>query len=47
MTDMGLVPARVRPVNYHGADDVSVVDIDCLFRSARQLDGIPSDLHIW
>lgn len=39
MADIGFVPAQIQPVNYHGADNVSAVDFDCLFRPAGALDG--------
>ena len=42
MTDLGFVPAQIQPVNYHGADNVSAVDFDCLFRPVGPLDGAPS-----
>jgi FkbM family methyltransferase len=32
MEDLGFVPAQVQPVNYHSADEVSLVEVDCLFR---------------
>ena len=32
MADAGFVPAQIQPVNYHGLDNVSLVDVDCLFR---------------
>jgi len=38
MSDMGFVPAQIQPVNYHGADNVSAVDFDCLFRPVGPLD---------
>jgi FkbM family methyltransferase len=41
MADIGFMPAQIQPVNYHGADNVSVVDCDCLFRPAGPLDGVP------
>jgi len=28
----GFVPAQVHPVNYHSKDNVSLVEVDCLFR---------------
>jgi FkbM family methyltransferase len=40
MADMGFVPAQIQPVNYHGADNVSAVDFDCLFRPVGPLDGV-------
>jgi len=42
MADIGFVPAQIQPVNYHGADDVSAVDFDCLFRPVGPLDGPPA-----
>ena len=38
MSDMGFLPAQIQPVNYHGADNVSAVDFDCLFRPVGPLD---------
>jgi FkbM family methyltransferase len=32
MDEAGFVPAQIRPVNYHSADPVSQVEVDCLFR---------------
>jgi FkbM family methyltransferase len=32
MEDAGFVPAQIHPVNYHSADRVSLVEVDCLFR---------------
>jgi FkbM family methyltransferase len=32
MDEAGFVPAQIRPVNYHSADSVSLVEVDCLFR---------------
>jgi FkbM family methyltransferase len=32
MDEAGFVPAQIRPVNYHSADPVSLVEVDCLFR---------------
>jgi len=32
MSDAGFVPAQIHPVNYHSADQVSLVEVDCLFR---------------
>jgi FkbM family methyltransferase len=42
MADAGFVPAQIQPVNYHGMDNVSVVDVDCLFRPLSEVDGAPS-----
>jgi FkbM family methyltransferase len=39
MADLGFVPAQIQPVNYHGLDNVSVVDVDCLFRPLGEVDG--------
>ena len=39
MADIGFMPAQIQPVNYHGADNVSAVDFDCLFRPIGPLDG--------
>jgi FkbM family methyltransferase len=43
MAGIGFVPAQIQPVNYHGADNVSAVDFDCLFRPVGPLDGVPSN----
>jgi FkbM family methyltransferase len=32
MEEAGFVPAQIHPVNYHSADGVSLVEVDCLFR---------------
>jgi len=32
MSDAGFVPAQIVPVNFHSMDDVSLVEVDCLFR---------------
>jgi FkbM family methyltransferase len=40
MADLGFVPAQILPVNYHGKDNVSVVDVDCLFRPLGEIDGV-------
>jgi FkbM family methyltransferase len=32
MAEAGFVPAQIHPVNYHPADGVSLVEVDCLFR---------------
>jgi FkbM family methyltransferase len=32
MSQAGFVPAQIHPVNYHSVDDVSLVEVDCLFR---------------
>jgi FkbM family methyltransferase len=39
MGDAGFVLAQIQPVNYHGADNVSVIELDCLFRPRSHLDG--------
>ena len=39
MGDAGFVLAQIQPVNYHGADNVSVIELDCLFRPLSQVDG--------
>jgi FkbM family methyltransferase len=38
MSDLGFVPAQIQPVSFHGADNVSAVDFDCLFRPVGPLD---------
>jgi hypothetical protein len=40
MSDAGFVPAQIQAVGYHGKDNVSAVDFDCLFRPRSQVDGI-------
>lgn len=32
MVSAGFVPAQIHPVNYHSKDNVSLVEVDCLFR---------------
>jgi FkbM family methyltransferase len=32
MTEAGFVPAQIQPVGYHGKDNVSLIEVDCLFR---------------
>jgi FkbM family methyltransferase len=32
MADAGFVPAQIHPVNYHSADSLSLIEVDCLFR---------------
>jgi FkbM family methyltransferase len=32
MARAGFVPAQIHPVNYHSADKVSLIEVDCLFR---------------
>ena len=39
MADLGFVPAQIQPVNFHGADNVSAVEFDCLFRPLGPADG--------
>lgn len=39
MYELGFVPAQIQAVGYHGADNVSAVDFDCLFRPRGQVDG--------
>jgi hypothetical protein len=39
MDDAGFVLAQIQPVNYHGADNVSVIELDCLFRPRSHVDG--------
>jgi FkbM family methyltransferase len=36
---LGFVPAQIEPVGYHGADKVSAIEFDCLFRPLSSLDG--------
>ena len=38
MSDAGFVPAQIRAVEYHGKDNVSAVDFDCLFRPRAHVD---------
>jgi FkbM family methyltransferase len=33
MADAGFVPAQIHPVNFHSTDRVSLIEVDCLFRS--------------
>ncbi|HEX4757087.1 MAG TPA: FkbM family methyltransferase [Terracidiphilus sp.] len=40
MSDAGFVPAQIQAVGYHGRDNVSAVDFDCLFRPRSQVDGL-------
>jgi FkbM family methyltransferase len=43
MAGVGFVPAQIHPVNYHSADDVSLVEVDCLFRPRdERLDAGPN-----
>ncbi len=39
MFELGFVPAQIQAVGYHGADNVSAVDFDCLFRPRGKVDG--------
>ncbi len=39
MSDAGFVPAQIQAVGYHGKDNVSAVDFDCLFRPRGEADG--------
>jgi hypothetical protein len=39
MAEAGFVPAQIQPVGYHGMDNVSAVEFDCLFRPLGQADG--------
>ncbi len=39
MFDIGFVPAQIQAVGYHGLDNVSAVDFDCLFRPRGKIDG--------
>lgn len=32
MAEAGFVPAQIHPVNFHSADPVSLLEVDCLFR---------------
>jgi len=32
MAESNFVPTQIHPVNFHSKDDVSLVDVDCLFR---------------
>ncbi len=36
MADAGFVPAQIHPVNYHSADSLSLIEVDCLFRPRDQ-----------
>ena len=38
MAEAGFVPAQIQAVGYHGSDNVSAVDFDCLFRPQSQID---------
>ncbi len=39
MFEIGFVPAQIQAVGFHGADNVSAVDFDCLFRPRSEVDG--------
>jgi FkbM family methyltransferase len=39
MSGLGFVPAQIQAVGYHGMDNASAVDFDCLFRPRSQVDG--------
>ena len=39
MFELGFVPAQMQAVGYHGADNVSAVEFDCLFRPLSKVDG--------
>lgn len=38
MAEAGFVPAQMQAVNYHGQDNVSAVEFDCLFRPRSAVD---------
>jgi FkbM family methyltransferase len=38
MFELGFVPAQIQPVGYHGRDNVSAMEFDCLFRRLSNLD---------
>jgi len=40
MFDLGFVPAQMQAVGYHGKDNVSAVEFDCLFRPRSEVDGV-------
>jgi hypothetical protein len=40
MSEAGFVPAQIQAVGYHGMDNVSAVEFDCLFRPRSQVDGL-------
>jgi FkbM family methyltransferase len=46
MFEAGFVPAQIQAVAYHGADNVSAVDFDCLFRPRSQVDGVGQMLNL-
>jgi FkbM family methyltransferase len=39
MSEIGFVPSQIQAVAYHGSDNVSAVDFDCLFRPQGEVDG--------
>ncbi len=41
MSELGFVPAQIQPVGFHGKDNVSAVEFDCLFRPLSEVDGLP------
>ena len=45
MGDAGFVLAQIQPVNYHGADNVSVIELDCLFRPRSHVDGVRNPIE--
>jgi FkbM family methyltransferase len=45
MSEAGFVPAQIQAVGYHGKDNVSAVDSDCLFRPRSQVDGCEAALY--
>jgi FkbM family methyltransferase len=38
MADAGFVPAQIQSVGFHGVDNVSAVEFDCLFRPLSEID---------
>ncbi len=43
MAEAGFVPAQIHPVNFHWIDEVSLVEVDCLFRPRdSRLDAHPA-----
>jgi hypothetical protein len=43
MAEAGFVPAQIHPVNFHWIDEVSLVEVDCLFRPRDdRLDASPA-----
>lgn len=43
MFELGFVPAQIQAVGYHGRDNVSAVDFDCLFRPRGEVDGVAAN----